>query len=208
MLIFTPLGYILLWSSSSSSVLLCSVHSLQINRLPSGGCDLREMSYCLLLSAVRPSNRLWQFSITLFTRLRARGRSPLTTFKSAWSGETRSLHGRASSGGHTWFIMSTVIPVGIGLRTRTTWRQLAWMLRCLWQGINRGYFKISQIWVAQVSGGFYVKFFVEHILFVWQLEAQLQKKTIFWQNHLFLNFTPSFWVIFFSENQIHTVLTD
>lgn len=113
-------------------LMLCySLHTLQLNRLPSAGCDLRRNVISSPAIGCVPLKSLVTVSYYIVYLPEGGGSRTLTIFKSARSGATAGPC-TASLGRYVMrFIMSTVIPVRIGLRMRTRWRQLSWMLRCL-----------------------------------------------------------------------------
>ncbi len=128
----------MLFSNSPPRLMLCYyLHTLQLNRLPSGGCDLRRNVISSPAIGCAPLKSVVTVSYYIVYLPEGKGSRSLTVFKSARSGATTSPRIASLS----WYIVrfvSTVIPLRIGLRMRTRWRKLSWMLRCLWQGINRG----------------------------------------------------------------------
>lgn len=138
-------------------LMLCySLHTLQLNRLASGGCDLRRNVISSPAIGCAPLKSVVTVSYYIVYLPEGGGSRTLTIFKSARSGATTSLCIASLSWYVMRFIMSTVILVRIGLRMRTRWTQLSWMLRCLWQGINRGlalkYHKSKSLPSTSISG--------------------------------------------------------
>lgn len=131
---------VLLFSSFSSSpppaVLCYALHTFQPNRLPSGGCDLRRNVISSPATGCASLKSVLTVSYYIVYLPEGGGSCALTTFKSARSRATTSPCLASLSCCDMWFIMSTVIPVRIGLRMRSRWRKLSLMLRCLRQEIN------------------------------------------------------------------------
>lgn len=126
------------FSTSPSPRMICySLHTLQLNRLPSESCDLRRHVISSPLIGCMPLKSVVTVSYYIVYLPGGGSSRTVTIFKSARSGMATAPC-LASLGWYIlWFIMSAVIPVSIGLRMRTRWRKLSWTLRCLWQGINR-----------------------------------------------------------------------
>lgn len=119
-------------SSPPLPLKLCySLHALQHNRLPSGGCDLRRNVISSPAIGSAPLKSVVTVSYYIVYLPEGGGSRTLTIFKSARSGATTSPCVASLSWWVVQFIKSTVIPVRIGLRMRTRWRELSWMLRCL-----------------------------------------------------------------------------
>lgn len=130
-----------LFSSFSSSPpplpLLCyALHTFQPNRLPSGCCDLRRNVISSPAIGCAPFKSVLTVSYYIVYLPEGRCSCTLTTFKSVQSGATTGPCLASLICSDMWSIMSTVIPVRIGLRTRSRWRKLSQMLRCLRQEIN------------------------------------------------------------------------